>query len=92
MNKLLEDALLVAVHANPLNSKETVDLFSVVSHEVEAARLVGGDVILHRLGVGTFPCCRRSFGAFPGAVEHHWERLALRPEGVRVGAAKQRHY
>src|SRR5476651_1572136 len=50
MNKLLEDSLLIAVHANPLNSKETVDLFSVVSHEVEAARLVGGDVILHRLG------------------------------------------
>lgn len=54
MNKLLEDALLVAVHANPLNSEETVDLFSVVFHEVEAARLVGGDVILHRLGVGPF--------------------------------------
>jgi two-component system osmolarity sensor histidine kinase EnvZ len=54
MNKLLEDALLVAVHANPLNSKETVDLFSVVSHEVEAARLVGGDAILHRLGAGPF--------------------------------------
>jgi two-component system osmolarity sensor histidine kinase EnvZ len=52
MNKLLEDSLLIAVHANPLNSKETVDLFSVVSHEVEAARLVGGDVILHRLGTG----------------------------------------
>ena len=54
MNKLLEDALLVAVHANPLPSKEMVDLLAVVSHEVEAARLAGGDIILHRLGSGPF--------------------------------------
>jgi signal transduction histidine kinase len=54
MNKLLEDALLVAVHANPLKDKETVDLFAVVSHEVEAARLAGGEVVLHRLGGGPF--------------------------------------
>jgi two-component system, OmpR family, osmolarity sensor histidine kinase EnvZ len=54
MNKLVEDALLVAVHANPLLSKETVDLFAVVSHEVEAARLAGGDIVLHRLGSGPF--------------------------------------
>lgn len=54
MNKLLEDALLVAVHANPLPSKEMVDLLAVVSHEVEAARLAGGDVVLHRLGSGPF--------------------------------------
>jgi hypothetical protein len=53
MNKL-EDALLVAVHANPLKDKETVDLFAVVSHEVEAARLAGGEVVLHRLGSGPF--------------------------------------
>lgn len=54
MNKLLEDALLVAVHANPLKSRETVDVFAVVSHEVEAARLSGGEVALHRLGGGPF--------------------------------------
>jgi two-component system, OmpR family, osmolarity sensor histidine kinase EnvZ len=54
MNKLVEDALLVAVHANPLLSKEAVDLLAVVAHEVEAARLAGGDVILHRLGSGPF--------------------------------------
>ena len=54
MNKLLEDALLVAVHANPLKDKETVDLLAVVSHEVEAARLAGGEVVLHRLGNGPF--------------------------------------
>jgi two-component system, OmpR family, osmolarity sensor histidine kinase EnvZ len=52
--KKLEDALLVAVHANPLKDKETVDLFAVVSHEVEAARLAGGEVVLHRLGSGPF--------------------------------------
>ncbi len=54
MNKLLEDALLLAVHANPLKGKEMVDLFAVVSHEVEAARLAGGEIILHRLGGGPF--------------------------------------
>src|SRR5262249_33222878 len=54
MTRLLEDALLVAVHANPLKSRETVDVFAVVSHEVEAARLAGGDVTLHRLGGGPF--------------------------------------
>lgn len=54
MNKLLEDALLVAVHANPLKDKETVDLFAIVSHEAEAARLAGGEVVLHRLGSGPF--------------------------------------
>jgi signal transduction histidine kinase len=54
MNTLVEDALLVAVHGNPLHSKETVDLLAVVSHEVEAARLAGGNVILHRLGSGPF--------------------------------------
>jgi len=54
MNKLLEDALLLAVHANPLKAKETVDVLAVVSHEVEAARLAGGDVTLHRLGGGPF--------------------------------------
>jgi signal transduction histidine kinase len=54
MTRLLEDALLVAVHANPLKSRETVDVFAVVSHEVEAARLAGGEVTLHRLGGGPF--------------------------------------
>jgi len=54
MNNLLEDALLVAVHANPLKSREMVDVFAVVSHEVEAARLAGGEVALHRLGGGPF--------------------------------------
>ena len=54
MNKLLEDALLLAVHANPLKGKEMVDLFAVVSHEVEAARLAGGEIALHRLGGGPF--------------------------------------
>src|SRR5262249_61620130 len=54
MNKQREDALLVAVHTNPHKSRETVDVFAVVSHEVEAVRLAGGDVTLHRLGGGPF--------------------------------------
>jgi two-component system, OmpR family, osmolarity sensor histidine kinase EnvZ len=54
MTRLLEDALLVAVHANPLKSRQTVDVFAVVSHEVEAARLAGGEATLHRLGGGPF--------------------------------------
>jgi signal transduction histidine kinase len=54
MNRLLEDALLVAVHANPLESRESVDVLAVVSHEVEAIRLAGGDIMLHRLGEGPF--------------------------------------
>jgi two-component system, OmpR family, osmolarity sensor histidine kinase EnvZ len=54
MNKFVEEALLVAVHTNPLSARERVDLFAVASHEVEAARLAGGDVVLHRLGSGPF--------------------------------------
>jgi two-component system, OmpR family, osmolarity sensor histidine kinase EnvZ len=44
MDRLVEDALLVAVHANPLKAKEPVELGSLVAEEVEAARLVGGEV------------------------------------------------
>jgi len=55
MSRMVEDALLVAVHANPLKHKETVDLGAVVTHEVEAARMAGSDITLHRLGGGPFP-------------------------------------
>jgi two-component system, OmpR family, osmolarity sensor histidine kinase EnvZ len=54
MDRLVEDALLVAVHANPLSAREPVDLFTVASHEVEAAKLTGGDVTLKREGNGPF--------------------------------------
>jgi two-component system, OmpR family, osmolarity sensor histidine kinase EnvZ len=54
MDKLVEDALLVAVHANPLKTRETLDLFAVVAHEVEAAKLSGGEVTLSREGSGPF--------------------------------------
>ena len=54
MDKLVEDALLVAVHANPLSSTETVDLFAVVADEVEAARMTGGRITLKRENAGPF--------------------------------------
>ncbi|MGA7807021.1 sensor histidine kinase [Bradyrhizobium sp.] len=54
MDAFLEDALLLAVHANPLQIKDRVDLMAVVSHEVEAARLAGNEVVLHSLGRGPF--------------------------------------
>ena len=54
MDKLVEDALLVAVHANPLPSKETVDLFALVADEVEAARMTGGRITLKRESAGPF--------------------------------------
>lgn len=54
MDKIVEDALLVAVHANPLQSREMVDLLAVVAHEVEAARMAGGAVTLRREGGGPF--------------------------------------
>lgn len=54
MDKLVEDALLVAVHANPLKTRETMDLFAVVAHEVEAAKMAGGEVTLNRDGSGPF--------------------------------------
>jgi two-component system osmolarity sensor histidine kinase EnvZ len=54
MSRMVEDALLVAVHANPLKHKQTVDLSAVVAHEVEAARMAGGDVTLQRGGAGPF--------------------------------------
>jgi two-component system osmolarity sensor histidine kinase EnvZ len=52
MSRMVEDALLVAVHANPLKSRQTVDLDAVVTHEVEAARMAGGDLTLQREGSG----------------------------------------
>jgi signal transduction histidine kinase len=52
MDRLVEDALLVALHANPLMSRETIDLSAIVSHEVEAAKLAGGEVTLNREGHG----------------------------------------
>lgn len=52
MDRLVEDALLVALHAQPLASRETLDLFALVSHEVDAAKLGGGDVALDREGHG----------------------------------------
>jgi two-component system osmolarity sensor histidine kinase EnvZ len=54
MSRMVEDALLVAVHANPLKQKQTVDFGAVVAHEVEAARMAGGDVTLQRDGSGPF--------------------------------------
>jgi two-component system, OmpR family, osmolarity sensor histidine kinase EnvZ len=90
MNKL-EDALLVAVHANPLKDKETVDLFAVVSHEVEAARLAGGEVVLHRLGSGPFLVSGdRSALSIAGAVEHHRQRVGLSTGSVCLGATDGR--
>jgi len=52
MDRLVEDALLVALHANPLKSRETIDLAALLSHEVEAAKLAGGEVTLERDGGG----------------------------------------
>jgi signal transduction histidine kinase len=54
MNKLVEDALLVAVHANPLESKVPVDLLPIIAHEVEAARMAGGDISLKHDGQGPY--------------------------------------
>ena len=48
MDKLVEDALLVAVHANPLKTREAVELFALVADEVEAARMSGGEITLDR--------------------------------------------
>ena len=53
MNRLVEDALLVALHANPLTHRETIDLLAVVSHEVEAAKLAGGDVTFNHENQGS---------------------------------------
>ena len=52
MDRLVEDALLVALHANPLKSREKIDLSALVLHEVEAAKLAGGEVTLDRDGSG----------------------------------------
>jgi signal transduction histidine kinase len=54
MSKMVEDALLVAVHANPLKTRQTVDLDAVAAHEVEAARMAGGDATLQHEGQGPF--------------------------------------
>jgi signal transduction histidine kinase len=54
MDKFVEDALLAAAHANLLHSRDVVDVLAIVSHEVEAARLAGGEIVLHHLGSGPF--------------------------------------
>jgi two-component system, OmpR family, osmolarity sensor histidine kinase EnvZ len=54
MDKLVEDALLVAAHANPLKASEAVELFSLVEDEVEVARMSGGKVSLNREHSGPF--------------------------------------
>lgn len=54
MDKLVEDALLVAVHANPLKNREAVELFALVADEVEAARMAGGEIALDRNGAELF--------------------------------------
>jgi two-component system osmolarity sensor histidine kinase EnvZ len=54
MDKLVEDALLVAVHASPLKAKEAVELFALVADEVEVARMAGGEVTLDRERSGPF--------------------------------------
>ncbi|MBV8925653.1 MAG: hypothetical protein JOZ74_09825 [Bradyrhizobium sp.] len=83
MNRLLEDALLVAVHANPLKTRAMVDVLAVVSHEVEAARLAGGDVTLHRLGSGPFavagdrPALSRAFANIIGNALRYGERARV---------------
>jgi two-component system, OmpR family, osmolarity sensor histidine kinase EnvZ len=83
MNKLLEDALLLAVHANPLKARESVDVLAVVSHEVEAVRLAGGDVTLHRLGNGPFavagdrPALSRAFANIIGNALRYGERARM---------------
>lgn len=48
MDRLVEDALLVAVHANPLKAKESVELFALVADEVEVALMSGGQVTLQK--------------------------------------------
>ena len=54
MDKLVEDALLVAVHANPLKTREAVELFALVADEVEVARMTGGPVTLNQEHLGPF--------------------------------------
>ena len=54
MDKLVEDALLVAVHANPLKTREAVELFALVADEVEVARMTGGEITLDRDDLGSF--------------------------------------
>jgi signal transduction histidine kinase len=44
MDRLVEDALLIAVHADPLKATEPVELLSLVTDEVEAARMSGGEI------------------------------------------------
>jgi signal transduction histidine kinase len=52
MNRFVEDALLLAVHTQPLANVSSFDLAAVAALEAEAARLSGGDVTLTREGPG----------------------------------------
>jgi two-component system, OmpR family, osmolarity sensor histidine kinase EnvZ len=54
MDKLVEDALLVAVHANPLKASEAVELFALVADEVEISQMTGGQVTLNQDHAGPF--------------------------------------
>ncbi len=52
MNRFVEDALLLAVHTQPLRNPTTFDLADVAAHEAEAARLSGGELSLGRESAG----------------------------------------
>jgi two-component system, OmpR family, osmolarity sensor histidine kinase EnvZ len=47
MDRLVEDAMLVAVHADPLKTREPVEVVSLVADEVEAARIAGGRITIN---------------------------------------------
>ena len=52
MNSFVEDALLLAVNAEPLIEPRTFDIADIAAQETEAARLAGGKVCLTREGGG----------------------------------------
>jgi signal transduction histidine kinase len=89
MNRFVEDALLLAVHAQPLTNAATFDLAGVVAHEAEAARLSGGEVVLQREAAG--PWLVRGDGVAISRAVGNVAGNALRYGGAaRIALRRQR--
>jgi two-component system osmolarity sensor histidine kinase EnvZ len=92
MNAFVDDALLLAVNAEPLIEARTFDMAQMAAQEAEAAQLAGGKVVVTREGDGPWLVrgdpvgVSRALGNVIGnALRYGGEaRVAVRRHGVNI--------
>ena len=92
MNKFVEDALMLAINAQPLADARAFDLAALVAHEADAARLAGGEVALSResdgpwLVFGDATAVARAVGNVVGNALRYGgaARIRLRRSGATI--------